>query len=191
MADKPTIYEALNAVSNDVTFIGKNNKNTHQGFNFRGIDDVMNTFGPSLRRHGVIAIPRVVSAKHGEKQTRNSVAKTVDLIVEYIFYGPAGDSITSSVAAESFDSGDKATAKAMSAAMRTAFLQVFCLPTNEPDPDEFSYEIIDADGRAKFLEKLAATTDIDVVRGMQKQAERWDAKKEWLARGTELKNAGA
>jgi hypothetical protein len=37
------------------------------------------------------------------------------------------------------DSGDKATAKAMSVAFRTALLQVFFLPTDEKDPDEDSF----------------------------------------------------
>jgi len=41
--------------------------------------------------------------------------------------------------AESMDSGDKATAKAMSVAFRTALLQTLCLPTDESDPDADSY----------------------------------------------------
>jgi len=38
------------------------------------------------------------------------------------------------------DSGDKATAKAMSVAFRTALLQSLSLPTDEVDPDATSYE---------------------------------------------------
>jgi hypothetical protein len=38
------------------------------------------------------------------------------------------------------DSGDKATAKAMSVAFRTALLQSLSLPTDEVDPDAHSYE---------------------------------------------------
>ena len=45
------------------------------------------------------------------------------------------------VAAEAFDSGDKATAKAMSVALRTFLLQLLALPTDEPDPDSFTYEL--------------------------------------------------
>ena len=65
----------------------------------------------------------------------------VYLTVRYDFYGPAGDSISATVAAESFDSGDKATAKAMSVAFRTALLQTLALPTDEvDDPDHVTYE---------------------------------------------------
>lgn len=181
-----TVYEALNAVMNDVTFIGKNQSNEHQNFDFRGIDDVMQAFGPSLRKHGVIAVPRVLERFEGDKRLKNSVAKTVDLIVAVDFYGPAGDCVTATVAAEAFDSGDKATAKAMSVALRTAFLQVFCLPTNEPDPDSYTYEIVDQEGRSEFIARMRAITDVSELRKLQSQAKRWDAEAEWLAFGKKL-----
>ena len=44
------------------------------------------------------------------------------------------------VAAEAWDSGDKAAPKAMSVAFRTALLQALALPTDDPDPDSQSYE---------------------------------------------------
>lgn len=180
------MFSALNAVMNDVTYIGKNQQNTHQKFNFRGIDDVMNAFGPSLRKHGVIVVPRVTDRVEGTKQTKSGSAKTVDLIVDVDFYGPAGDKITATVASESFDSGDKSTAKAMSVALRTAFLQVFCLPTNEPDPDSYSYEIVDQGGRREFLERIESITDVAELRKLQAQAKRWDCEHEWLERGKSL-----
>ena len=43
------------------------------------------------------------------------------------------------VIGEAGDSGDKATPKAMSVALRTALLQTLMLPTDEPDPDSFTY----------------------------------------------------
>ena len=62
------------------------------------------------------------------------------MVVEFGIYGLDGDAIVGTVAAEAMDSGDKATAKAMSVALRTFLLQVLALPTDEPDPDSFSYE---------------------------------------------------
>ena len=64
----------------------------------------------------------------------------VIVTVDYVFYGPAGDQITARVLGEAFDSGDKAGAKAMSVAFRTALLQALSLPTDESDPDHASYE---------------------------------------------------
>lgn len=60
--------------------------------------------------------------------------------------GPSGDlmitedSLEAVVYAESLDSGDKATAKAMSVAFRSALLQVLAIPTHDPDPDSQTYE---------------------------------------------------
>jgi hypothetical protein len=59
------------------------------------------------------------------------------------------------------DSGDKATAKAMSVAMRTALLQALCLPTDEPDPDATSYER--APRAAKVTERDDPAPDTEPV----------------------------
>jgi hypothetical protein len=60
--------------------------------------------------------------------------------VDYVIHGPAGDSLPASAPGEAMDSGDKATAKAMSVAFRTLLIQALALPTGEPDPDSHTYE---------------------------------------------------
>ena len=191
MTEKMTVDEAITAVMRDVQFLGKNQKNTHQGFNFRGIDDVMNVCGPSMRKHGLKAIPRVVGEPvHGLKPTKSGQAKTVDLILEVVWRGPAGDEIVSCVAAEAFDSGDKATAKAMSVGLRTAYLQTLCLPTNEPDPDSFTYQLATSDEREAFLDRIQQISDVGELRGLQREAKRVNAVTEWTERGKQLAGSG-
>ena len=185
-----TIYESINHVMRDVTSLGKTQKNQHQGFNFRGIDDVMNHCCPAMRKHGVVAAPIKVEAVAGEKQLRNSVAKSMDLIVTIRWANTEGEFMDTQVAAEAFDSGDKATAKAMSAALRTAYLQVLCLPTEEPDPDSFSYQLVTSDQRAEFLEELKTITDLDAMRRLQGKAKQFNAVKEWAEAGKKLASAG-
>ena len=137
-----TIVQALAAVMGDVQAVKKSDRNTAQGFQFRGIDAVMNAVGPALRAHGVVVVPVVISsdASTVEVGSKRTPMGHVRVVVEYHFHGPAGDSIMSRVAAEAMDSGDKSTAKAMSVAFRTCLLQALCLPTDEPDPDHDSYE---------------------------------------------------
>lgn len=137
-----SIVKSLAAVMADVQAVAKNDRNQAQGFKFRGIDAVMNAVGPVLRKHGVVVVPELISVDYqtveiGQKRTPMGHAR---IVVAYHFYGPEGDSITSTVAAEAMDSGDKATAKAMSVAFRTCLLQALCLPTDEPDPDSEVYE---------------------------------------------------
>jgi hypothetical protein len=65
---------------------------------------------------------------------------SVRVNVTYTFHAPDGSNVGATVSAESMDSGDKATAKAMSVAFRTALLQTLCLPTDDIDPDATTYE---------------------------------------------------
>ena len=185
-----TIYESINRVMRDVTSLGKTQQNKHQGFNFRGIDDVMNHCGPAMRKHGVVAAPIKVEAAAGEKQLRNSVAKSMDLIVTIRWANTEGEFMDTQVAAEAFDSGDKATAKAMSVALRTAYLQTLCLPTEEADPDSFTYQLATNDQREAFIKELEGITDLDAMRRLQGKAKQFNAVKEWAEAGKKLASAG-
>lgn len=136
------IIKKLSAVMEAVGAVRKGEKNQSQGFNFRGIDSVVNAVSPALRKEGVVVVPRLLDSQYetvtvGRNATQMGHARVT---VEYAFYAPDGSNITATVAAESMDSGDKATAKAMSVAFRTALLQALCLPTDEVDPDAESYE---------------------------------------------------
>lgn len=135
-----TVYQALAHVMKDVREVRKNGRNKQQGFNFRGVDDVMNAVGPALREHGVVVSPTNVEHTIASKNTaKGALMNFATVKVEYTVFGPDGSHFTGQVAAESFDSGDKATAKAMSVAFRTFLLQTLCLPTDDADPDEDTY----------------------------------------------------
>lgn len=141
MDAKPSIYEALAAVMADCDHVAKRDRNTQQNFTFRGIDAVVNAVGPVLRKHAVIVVPQVQSESYSVVQTTNGKAQTACRVrVRYRFFGPAGDDIVCEVVGEAWDSGDKATPKAMSVAFRTALLQALALPTDEADPDSQTYE---------------------------------------------------
>ncbi len=137
-----TVHEALSAVMGDVRAVGKNDRNQAQSFNFRGIDAVVNAVGPALRTHGVVVVPDVRDLKYAtvEVGKNRTPMGHVLVTVGYRFYGPAGDYIDTTTVGEAMDSGDKATAKAMSVAFRTCLLQALALPTTEPDPDAESFE---------------------------------------------------
>lgn len=137
----PTVYAALAAVMADCDHVSKRDRNTHQNFVFRGIDAVVNAVGPVLRKHQVIVVPQVASVDYETVQTTTGKPSTACRVkVAYVFYGPAGDCIETSVIGEAWDAGDKAAPKAMSVAFRTALLQALALPTDDPDPDTYSYE---------------------------------------------------
>ncbi len=132
----------LNKVKTAIGHVGKGERNTAQGFNFRGIDAVVNAAAPYLNEHGIITVPEVLEYSYDtvEVGAKRTAMGHVLLKAKYHFYGPAGDEVAATVMSESMDSGDKAMAKAMSVAYRIALLQVLNLPTTEPDPDSESFE---------------------------------------------------
>jgi hypothetical protein len=135
------VNEAITAVMEDVGAVRKDGRNNQQNFNFRGIDAVVNAVSPAMRKHGLVVRPTAVTRETSGKQlSGGKMATSIEVTVDYTFTGPEGDSLTTQVVAEAFDLGDKATAKAMSVALRTCLLQTFMLPTDDKDPDSETYE---------------------------------------------------
>ena len=136
------IYADLAKVMRSVDHVGKGDFNSHQKFSFRGIDGVLNAVGPALREHNVVVYPRLHDVAYEEVKTSGGKASTAcRVVVDYIFASVDGSTVETRVAAESWDTGDKAMPKAMSVAMRTALIQALALPTDEPDPDSFTYTV--------------------------------------------------
>lgn len=165
--ENQSVVQLLNKVMNDVGAISKSDRNQSQGFNFRGIDAVVNAVSPALQKHGIIVVPTV---EHSEYQTveigKNRTAMGHCRVkVSYSFIGPNGDAVKATVIAEAMDSGDKASAKAMSVAFRTALLQSLCLPTDEIDPDASSYERseVKIEPVDEILSKISKVKNLDAL----------------------------
>lgn len=143
MSDTGEIYGRLAKVMGAVGSISKSRRNQQQGYNFRGIDDVYNELHEALAEHQVVPITRVLKAERTERPSKSGgVMFQVILTVETRFYAPDGSSVAAETIGESMDSGDKASNKAMSAAMKYALLQTFCIPTEEKkDSEEDSPEV--------------------------------------------------
>ncbi|WP_399087976.1 ERF family protein [Streptomyces sp. BBFR2] len=132
-ADVPRVFAVINAVMRGTTPVGKNQRNEQQRFMFRGIDDLMSAVAGPMREHGLFILPEVAeqtAERRGEKMT------TVRLTMRYYLYGPAGDALLATVPGEASDFADKATNKAMSAAMKYLLLQVLMIPVDARSIDD-------------------------------------------------------
>lgn len=131
------IYKKMSEVMAEIKYVSKDKVNNAQGFKFRGIDDMINALYPALTKHGVFMTPRTTSYSQEIREVTRSngkpgVDKHVSLMVEYDFYAEDGSKITvGPIAAEGLDSGDKATNKALSAALKYALIQTFSVPTED------------------------------------------------------------
>lgn len=162
-----TPAQIIAGVAKAVGHVSKTGRNTAQGFNFRGIDAVLNAVGPHLSAAGVtIALEGLdldySEVRVGAKQTPMAAVRAR---CSYVWHTPAGPLVTLT-AAEAMDSGDKATAKVLSVALRTNILQTLCLPTDEPDPDTFSYERSEAQPTPAPQQAQQAGTDWVGLAGM-------------------------
>lgn len=137
------IFELIPKIMNDVGAVEKNRKNSQgTGYQFRGIDDVLNALSSPLSSHGVFVVPEVLNMVREERQSKSggNLIYTI-LDVKFTFFAPDGSSVVAITKGEAMDSGDKSCNKAMSAAMKYALIQTFSIPTiDEKDTEIETHE---------------------------------------------------
>jgi len=131
-----TVQQELAAIMLEAKAIGKSSRNQQQGFNFRGIDAVMNHLHPLFAKHSVIILPEVLAERTEERTTKSGGHLIYRVLtVRFNFTAADGSSVCSTVIGEGMDSGDKAANKAMAVALKYALTQMLLLPYDEKDPD--------------------------------------------------------
>ena len=133
MSNSDKIYPAILMAMAEIGVIGKNRKNPQQGYQFRGIDEVLNSLQPALIKAKIFIVPRIMSMEQQERTAKSGGALIYTIVRgEYDFVsGEDGSKITASTYGEAMDSGDKSTNKAMSAALKYAVIQTLAIPTAE------------------------------------------------------------
>ncbi|MEV8353148.1 ERF family protein [Streptomyces niveus] len=136
--DMVPVHIAWLRVRKDVRGIAKREQYNGGGtrFNFRGVDTVVNTFGPVTLRHGVSVLPVEVDASYRDTTTsKGSKMRECTVRVSWLIVGPKGDTLSLQTQGEALDSADKGTAKAQSVALRVLLLTGGLTPTHDRDPD--------------------------------------------------------
>lgn len=139
--DQVPVHVAWMRVMTEVREIRKTGTvNVGGGYSFRGVDTVMNVFGAAQRKHGVIVMPYDSTIRTREVAARSGTLQEATVEVKYRIYGPKGDYLEAAASGAALDSGDKASAKAQSVALRILLLQAGMVPTEARDPDLDVYE---------------------------------------------------
>jgi hypothetical protein len=138
-----SIYKAIISAMADIDPIAKNKKNTMQGYNFRGIDDVYNDLQPILAKHGIFTTSKIIADRTEDRTTSKGSALIYRILtIEWTFFHADGTFITTQTVGEGMDSGDKASNKAMAVAHKYALLQLFAIPTEDAkDPENESHQV--------------------------------------------------
>ena len=132
------IYQKMIAILKDVETIGKNKKNTQQNYSFRGIDDMYNALHGLFAKHEIFITSEVLNEKREERQSKSGgLLLWVILDVKFTCYATDGSFVCSITKGEAMDSGDKASNKAMSTALKYFLMQTFLIPTEEKLDTEY------------------------------------------------------
>lgn len=139
----PSVYAAINAVSAELAEhgIAKSRVNEADDYRYRSIDDLLDRLAPLLARHRLCVLPRVKERSLVERQD-DGHRSLFHVSVKAAFVLTSVDDGSSHIVTaygEALDASDKATAKAMSAAYKSAMIQTFCIPVaGSEDPDRSS-----------------------------------------------------
>jgi len=131
------IFAAMAAIMKDVEAVTKARRNTQQGYQFRGIDDMYNALHGILAKHGVFTVPTVLEVQRTERESKSGGLLTTTLArVQYRFYADDGSFVDAVTEGEGMDSGDKSCNKALAGAHKYALVQTFAIPTESGDDSE-------------------------------------------------------
>lgn len=148
----PLIFLALVAIHQEIEAIAKKQRNESQSFNFRGIDDFYDALHPLFAKNGVITIPFVRDANVGFfLNSKGNVCHKSLITVGYQFVASDGSSTEATTIGEGHDFGDKATAKALSAAHKYLLIQTFLVPIKDIIDQDASSPNIDAAAELRSL----------------------------------------
>jgi len=136
------IYSVIPAIIADIDAVKKKfSESQAQGavkYAYRRIDDFLNALNPLLGKHKAFILPQVESNQRYEIQTSSGGRmNSVVLKMRFMIFADDGSYVEASTIGEGFDSGDKASNKAMAVALKYAVMQIFMVPTEDiADPDD-------------------------------------------------------
>lgn len=171
----PRIVAAMARVMAEVGAVGKSRKNAAQNYQFRGVDDVVAHVQEVMAKCGVIVIPRVIEREREMLASKSGGSMvSVRLLVEHTFYCEEdGSSVVCTTLGEAMDSGDKASNKAMSAALKYCLTESLLIPTYEVDRDteEHSPQVASRPPPAPPASKPSPPSNVRPINGAPSQWE--------------------
>ncbi len=132
------LRQKLAEVRRRIGYIQKRGFNERNNYSYVTAADLAGAVGDILAELGVVIIPRLESISYESSGGgRAEVARAAQVVMAYTFTDvDSGDEITTKVAGQGLDAGDKAPYKAMTGALKYALLQSFLLATGDDPEDE-------------------------------------------------------
>ena len=142
MSEAKDIYERMSSIMAEVGAIKKSEKNSHQGWAFRGIDTIYKNVQSIFAKHKVIPGAEIINYDQKEvTSNRGAQGYYITAHIRVWFKCSNGEHFCDTIATTT-DYGDKAGGQVMSMAMKKAIIDVLLIPANEPDPDKEIKEMV-------------------------------------------------
>jgi hypothetical protein len=131
------LRQKLAEVRRRIGYIQKRGFNEHNNYSYVTAADLAGAVGDILAELGVVIVPQLESITYEPSTAaRTEVSRAAQVVMAYTFADvDTEEEITTKVAGQGLDSGDKAPYKAMTGALKYALLQSFLLATGD-DPEE-------------------------------------------------------
>ena len=135
MTDKLNIHQRMAKVMEDIDYVQKENKKVNNQYTFVSHDAVTAKVRGAFLSHGIISVPRVTS------HSRDGNMTVADIEIDFINIDKPDDKITVPCFWYGIDQQDKGVGKAISYAVKYAYLKVFALETgDDPERDSIDHE---------------------------------------------------
>lgn len=125
MEKLPNIYQRVNAVMKEVTYIQKEAKKVNGQYTFVSHDAVTGRLHEPMAKHGIVMIPSIAELVQDGNRT------AVKMEISFVNMDDPTDKITVYHYGYGIDSQDKGIGKAASYAVKYALLKLFCLETGD------------------------------------------------------------
>ena len=137
----PHVHRAINLIVGSFANAGieRRGRNLADGYDYRRMDDLLDRLAPLLASNRLNVLPRVLRRQEFDRTGDGKSLCCVNLHVSFeLTSARDGSSVTVEAIGEAWDESDKATAKASTAAFKTAMFQLFCIPIAAEESDQSS-----------------------------------------------------
>ena len=140
MDNKMNIYQRINAVMKEVTYVKRGSAGQGTGVKY---DEAIAVLRPAMVNHGIVMIQQQVGSTVPLSGSEKQKMYSSDYVVKLINMDDPTDYAEYPVTAHAMDNGDKAPGKTSTYACKVVLLKAFALETGEND--ESRAELADTD----------------------------------------------
>lgn len=160
------IFQRMHDVMMSLDYVKKEDKKVNGQYTFVSHDAVTAAVRREMVKAGIVSIPSVISASQDGNRT------SVDMSIKFVNIDNPEDFVEVKSFGYGIDNQDKGPGKAVSYAVKYAYLKAFALETgDDPERDMIEYDSGLEDRKKDFIARLETVDSINDLRELYKEAQ--------------------